>query len=336
MNLNHLHWLSLDGTTPTRHDVRVFDASGDDVIEGAVITAKGWYRIEHGILDALPEALAVQDVRRTFAKRHNLPFPDAAPVSAAAHDSAKVEQREFFKADSSVYDRDVSNRSFYVASDRICFGDWLEGLSPGSAVCDIGAGSGRVSIPLANRGHAVLSTDISEEMMIIGRRRAVEAGLTTQMTLVLADAERLPLNAATFDAAVCYGALHHVPNPAAVVAEASRILVDGGRWLSYDPHRSKVRFLFDWAMRVSKLYDELASDNLMLAGPDLERWCRDVAIAPSTRLHFFLPPHLLAPLPPATVEWCLRGSDALFNAVGLGSFAGVIAVAGRKTRGGAA
>lgn len=331
MNLRHLHWLSLDGATPTRDDVRMFDANGDDVIEGAIVTSKGWYRIENGILDALPDALAVPDVRRSFAARHNLPYPEEARRSAASDDKAKVEQREFFKADSAVYDRDVSNRSFYVASDRICFGDWLMALKPASAVCDIGAGSGRVSIPLAARGHDVLSTDISEEMMLIGRQRVVEAGLATRMTSVLADAEHLPLNAGIFEAAVCYGALHHVPNPAAVVAEASRILVDGGLWLSYDPHRSKVRFLFDWAMRVVKLYDELASDNLLLSRPDLERWCRDVAIAPSTQLHFFLPPHLLAPLPPSAAEWCLRRSDALFNAIGLGSFAGVIAVAGRKS-----
>jgi ubiquinone/menaquinone biosynthesis C-methylase UbiE len=334
MNLKHLPWLSLDGVTPARDQIRVFDADGDDVIEGAIVTAKGWYRIEHGILDALPDALAVHEVRRNFARRHELPFPDDRQAAAASSDQAKVEQREFFKADSEVYDRDVSNRSFYVASDRICFGDWLLNLPPGGAVCDIGAGSGRVSIPLAARGHDVLSSDISEEMMRIGRNRAVEAGLATRMTSVLADAEHLPLNAGMFQAAVCYGALHHVPNPAAVVAEASRILAGGGLWLSYDPHRSKVRFLFDWAMRLVKLYDELASDNLLLSRPDLERWCRNVAIAPSTRLHFFLLPHLLAPLPPSAAEWCLRRSDALFNAIGLGSFAGVIAVAGRKALGG--
>jgi SAM-dependent methyltransferase len=140
----------------------------------------------------------------------------------------------------------------------------------------------------------------------------------------------LPLNDAQFDAAVCYGALHHVPNPAAVVAEASRVLVPGGHWLSYDPHRSKVRFLFDWAMRMVTLYEELASKNDLLSQPDLERWCRDVGIVPVSKLHFFLPPHVLAPFPPAAAEWCLRSSDAVFNAIGLGSFAGVIAVRGRK------
>jgi ubiquinone/menaquinone biosynthesis C-methylase UbiE len=336
MNLKHLPWLSLDGMTPARDHVRVFDASGDDVIEGAIVTTKRWYRIENGILDALPDALAAHDIRRSFAIRHSLPLPEAAQSSARADEKAKVEQQEFFKTDSVVYDRDVSNRSFYVASDRICFGDWALSLQPGSSVCDLGAGSGRVSIPLATRGHEVLSTDISEEMMVLGRRRAIDAGLATQITSVLADAEDLPLNGGTFQSAVCYGALHHVPNPAAVVAEASRILVAGGRWLSYDPHRSKVRFLFDWAMRVVKLYDELASDNLMLSGSDLERWCRDAAITPSVRLHFFLPPHLLAPLPPPAVEWFLRRSDAMFNAIGLGSFAGVIAVAGRKSPGGPA
>lgn len=329
MKLSILPRLSIGGVTPSASDVRIFEANGDDVVAGAVMVGDRWYRIEDGILDLLPDALAVGEVRRRFAECHGLPW-SAANEAERADDRSKVDQREFFKTDAPVYDDEVSNRSFYVASDRICFGDWMRGLPQGGAVCDIGAGTGRVSLPLALKGHDVLATDISEEMMRIARRRAIDAGVADRMTCVLADAERLPLVDNQFAAAVCYGALHHVPNPGAIVAEAGRILTPGGHWLSYDPHRSKVRFLFEWAMQLVTLYEELASDNPLLSKDDVEKWCKAAGLSSSVKLHFFLPPHVLAPLPPGMVESCLRGSDALFNAIGLGSFAGVIAVRGRK------
>lgn len=329
MKLTILPRLSIGGVTPAAGDVRIFEANGADVIAGAVTAGDRWYRIEDGILDLLPDALAVPDVRRRFAEKHGLPWASAGEPPRA-DDRSKVDQREFFKTDAPVYDDEVSNRSFYVASDRICFGDWMRGLPAGGAVCDIGAGTGRVSLPLALRGHDVLATDISEEMMRIARQRALAAGVADRVTCVLADAERLPLVDNQFAAAVCYGALHHVPNPGAIVAEAGRVLVPGGHWLSYDPHRSQVRFLFEWLMKLITLYEELASDNPLLSRDDVEQWCRAAGLSATVKLHFFLPPHLLAPLPPGVVEPCLRVTDALFNGIGLGSFAGVIAVRGRK------
>lgn len=332
MRLTALHRLWIDDVVPAAGDVEVFVRQGDEIVEGALHVGQRWYRIEDGLLDVRPDALGAAEGRRRFAERHGLPEPEEA-VGASATDrgaAAKIDQIAFFRDDVRVYDRDVSQRSFYVASDRICFGDWADALPPGGAVCDIGAGSGRVTVPLAQRGFEVVATDLSEEMLRLARRRAIDTGVGERVTGILADAERLPLGSAQFAAAVCYGVLHHVPDPAAVVAEAGRILQPGGRWLSYDPHRSRVRFLFDWTMKLVRLYDELASANPLLTAADLERWCAAAAIQPEVRLHFFLPPHLLAPLPPRAAERCLRWSDTLFTRLGLGALAGVVAVTGRK------
>jgi len=324
-----LDFLRLDGVTPRPSDLTVFTSAGDDVVDGVLRIARTWYRIEEGILDALPEALASPAARARFAARYGLEA-SAAPVIKTDDDVRKVEQIDFFRDDVAVYDRDVSNRSFYVASDRISFGEWAASLQPGAMVCDIGAGSGRITLPLANHGLHVVATDVSEEMLRIARRRAVAAGVDSRVTFVLADAERLPLGDGLFDGAGCYGVLHHVPNPETVVLEAGRILRPGGRWLSYDPHRSKVRFLFDWAMRLSTLYQELASGNPMIARDDAAAWCRKAGITADIRFHFFLPPHLLNLLSPDTAERWLRASDWVFNRIGLRSWAGVIVVVGNK------
>jgi ubiquinone/menaquinone biosynthesis C-methylase UbiE len=330
MKRDSLQYLKLNGVTPQPSDLTAFSQDGDDVVDGVLRLNGAWYRIEDGILDALPDTLASPATRARFAARHGLEPLPARTARTAEDDVRKAEQIEFFRDDSVTYDRDVSNRSFYVASDRISFDDWASLLRPGGLVCDIGAGSGRVTLPLAQRGLSVVSTDISEEMLRIARQRALAMDGGSRVTYLLADAERLPLRDSLFDAAVCYGVLHHVPNPAAVVAEAGRILRPGGRWLSYDPHRSKVRFLFDWAMKAATLYQELASGNPMIARDEAAAWCRSAGLTADIKLHFFLPPHLLNLFSADTAERWLRVSDRVFNRVGLGSFAGVIVVSGNK------
>ena len=330
MRASALRFLRINGTTPRPSDLTIFTSDGDDVVDGVLRVGGSCYRVEDGILDALPETLAPSAARARFAARYGLESGLASSAPKTEDEVRKVEQIDFFRDDAAVYDRDVAGRSFYVASDRISFGDWAASLRPDAVVCDIGAGSGRITVPLVNQGLQVVATDVSEEMLRIARQRVLAAGAGARTTFVVADAEHLPLGDGLFDAAACYGVLHHVPNPEVVVQEAGRILRPGGRWLSYDPHQSKVRFLFDWAMKVSTLYVELASANPMITRADAAAWCRKAGIEASIRLHFFLPPHLLNVLSPGAAEWWLRLSDRVFNRVGLGSWAGVIVVVGHK------
>lgn len=312
--------------------VRTFRADGDEILDGAIIGAAAWYRIEDGILDALPASLAPAERRRDFAVRYDLPVPPPVAGRPADDDLKKAAQVAFFRDDSVRYDREVSERPFYVASDRICFGEWVTSLPPNRLVCDIGAGSGRLTLPLAIDGQTVVSVDISEEMLRLSRRRAIEAGVESRITFLLADAERLPLRDEQFDAATCYGALHHVPTPRAVVREAARVLRPGGSWFSYDPHRSKVRFLFEWTMRLTTLYQELDAGNPLISEADAAAWCRDAGLTSEIKLHFFLPPHLLMMMSPAAAERWLRVTDRAFHAVGLRSLAGIIVVSGTKSQ----
>jgi ubiquinone/menaquinone biosynthesis C-methylase UbiE len=329
MKRSALEYLWIGGAPVDAACLQGFVAEGDEIIDGVLHAGGDWYRIEHGILDVLPPALASHEARDRFAREYGLSAAAAVAPDVEA-DRHKRAQIDFFREESAAYDRQVSDRPFYVASDRISFADWADELRSPGLVCDIGAGTGRIALPLAKRGLTVVATDASEEMLRIGRERAVKAGLADRITFVLADAEHLPFRSGLFDAAAGYGVLHHVPNPGAVVAQAGRILRPAGRWLSYDPHRSNVRGLFDWTMRLATLYQELASPNPLIHPSDVDAWCRGAGIEPQIKLHFFLPPHLLNLCSPTTAERWLRWSDRLFNQVGAGSLAGVIVVSGTK------
>jgi SAM-dependent methyltransferase len=92
-------------------------------------------------------------------------------------------------------------------------------------VLDLGAGSGWLSHRLAAFGHDVVAVDqLDDEADGLGACRHY----TVPFTVVQADYDALPFEAAQFDLAVFGGSLHYSPNPAATLAEAKRMLVPGG------------------------------------------------------------------------------------------------------------
>jgi len=65
----------------------------------------------------------------------------------------------------------------------------------GGRVLEIGVGTGRVAIPLAQAGCAVTGIDVAEAMLAIGREKAERAGLTDRLTFVQADMRTFDLGA---------------------------------------------------------------------------------------------------------------------------------------------
>ncbi|MDQ6773031.1 MAG: methyltransferase domain-containing protein, partial [Candidatus Dormibacteraeota bacterium] len=78
------------------------------------------------------------------------------------------------------------------------------------------------------RGAAV-AIDLSAQMLERARHRVSRLGLRHRALLVRADATRLPLPAASFDAAACFFSLHCIPDQPAVLGELARVLRPGAR-----------------------------------------------------------------------------------------------------------
>jgi SAM-dependent methyltransferase len=93
--------------------------------------------------------------------------------------------------------------------------------APGRRLADIGGGTGNYALALQREGWDPVVVDRSPEMLA----RAAAKGLET----VEADAQRLPFEDESFDAAAMLSMLHHVDDQAAALAEARRILRPDGR-----------------------------------------------------------------------------------------------------------
>ena len=105
---------------------------------------------------------------------------------------------------------------------------------PPAKLLDIGGGTGVYAIPLARRGYRVHLIDAVP--LHIERARALsEASKTPLESAGIGDARQLGLPDTTFDVALLFGPLYHLPDRRDridALAEARRVLVPGGLLLS--------------------------------------------------------------------------------------------------------
>ena len=102
-------------------------------------------------------------------------------------------------------------------------------------VGDLGCGTGQVAAALAPFVERVIAVDRSGEMLQTARRRLRE---WPNVDIRRGDLEALPIEDGALDAATLILVLHHLPDPAAVLADVARTLRLGGRLLVVDmlPH----------------------------------------------------------------------------------------------------
>lgn len=98
---------------------------------------------------------------------------------------------------------------------------------------DAGTGTGHTALAFAPRVGHVTAVDLTESMLAQGRRLAAERGIGN-VVFERADVERLPYPDGDFDLVTSRFSAHHVPRPAAAVAELARVLRPGGTLLLAD------------------------------------------------------------------------------------------------------
>ena len=139
---------------------------------------------------------------------------------------------------------------------------------------DIGTGTGRMIEILAPRVGQALGIDQSREMLAIARVNLERAGASNGVVR-LGDMYQLPLPDASFDAVVIHLLLHYADRPAAVIAEAARVLRPNGvlAVVDFAPHAQEFLRL------------EHAHHRLGFADAEIAEWCREAGLDPAPPRH---------------------------------------------------
>lgn len=101
---------------------------------------------------------------------------------------------------------------------------------PAGTVLDAACGTARHGTYLAERGHRVIGTDASPDMLAIARRKLPDAEFHE------ADLSKIPLPNASVDTVVCSLALSYVRDLRPAFAEFARVLRPGGHLVVSDAH----------------------------------------------------------------------------------------------------
>lgn len=96
-----------------------------------------------------------------------------------------------------------------------------------SRVVDVGTGTGFVAAGLAGRAATVTGIDNSPAMLAVAARNLAALGVDN-VGLAEGELGNLPLPNDSVDAAVANMVLHHVPDPARMLAEMARVVRPGG------------------------------------------------------------------------------------------------------------
>jgi SAM-dependent methyltransferase len=135
---------------------------------------------------------------------------------------------------------------------------------------DIGTGTGRMLEILAPQVEQAVGIDQSREMLAVARVNLEQAGLDNGRVR-LGDMYQLALPDASFDAVVIHQVLHYADRPAAVVAEAARVLRPQG-----------ILVLVDFAPHgLEFLREEHAHRRLGFGDGEIAEWCRDAGLDPA-------------------------------------------------------
>ena len=100
-------------------------------------------------------------------------------------------------------------------------------ITSGDRVLDVAAGTGNAALPAARTGARVVASDLTPELLDVGRQAAEAEGL--ELTWETADAEALPYADGEFDAVLsCLGVMF-APHHQAAADELVRVCRSGGR-----------------------------------------------------------------------------------------------------------
>jgi ubiquinone/menaquinone biosynthesis C-methylase UbiE len=118
----------------------------------------------------------------------------------------------------------------HSAVNRVFVADFLAAWNGALPVLDVGTGTAQIPVELCRQDQRTVVTaiDAAAHMLNLAQRNVGAAGLHQRVRLERADAKRLPFADGSFAAIISNSIVHHIPEPAIVLAEMVRTLAPGG------------------------------------------------------------------------------------------------------------
>ena len=166
-------------------------------------------------------------------------WADGATEALFASDSARTESirtdraeaaNRYFAGHAEVWDQ---IRSLHVAESEVERAiDAALGRRPLGRLVDVGTGTGRMIELFGPRSTQAIGIDRSSDMLRVARVKLEAAGISS--SLRQGDMYALPLADHSADTILIHQVLHYAHSPATAIAEAGRVLADGGTLLVVD------------------------------------------------------------------------------------------------------
>jgi 2-polyprenyl-3-methyl-5-hydroxy-6-metoxy-1,4-benzoquinol methylase len=281
-----------------------------------------WYTIDDQLLELVPSALVDPHDLARFAARWCRQIREIGlkPPTHVAGDSfaLQLKQREHFDwyADNGQQNYlDYAATPFWTAVDDVTFGAWRSEIRHGKWLLDIGCANGRSAFPMAESGVTVVGCDISKKMIRQAIEQAKRRGLTASTSFFVADGNALPLAECSFDYAMTYGVLHHLPDPGSTCQRIQRILKPGGIFFGSENNQTIFRRVFDLLMKLKPLWTEEAGREPLISRKMLDDWHSGQAVLIRSATSVFAPPHLLNLVGRDAARRLLAFTDAVCSAV---------------------
>jgi ubiquinone/menaquinone biosynthesis C-methylase UbiE/uncharacterized protein YbaR (Trm112 family) len=300
-----------------------FQPGDDGHVSDGVLVCKNcgnWYPIERDVLEFVPPGMLYRDDLSAFCGRHADRLTALGlkeqPLLGEQDFAEQIKQREHFDsyADDKPEFPDYTLIPFIRATAtryiKLARATWAD---PKTLLLDIGCGTGIHSWPLMDRC-TLVGFDVSKTAVRNATEGARSRNLLKNGTFFVGDGSFLPFADKSFDRAITFGVLHHLPNPQEVVADIQRVLKPDGIHFAVENNKSAFRKIFDLLMMVWPLWVEEAGTQPLISRQMVADWTKSLPVNVESETSVFLPPQLVNMLGKYAIP-TIEYSDRLFSLV---------------------